>query len=242
MHVFSYIYRTPANHSVCLLVLYEKHVHMKANYLLLSVCLFLIGAVTVNAQKKEDLVQFTGLVIDGTDDQLIPVPYANILVKEKNRGTYTDLKGFFSVVVEKGDVIQFSAIGYKTVEYEVPLDMEGDRKSIVQLMTQDTFNLPETVVFPWPSREHFRLEFLAMDVTPELQSRAKENLAQEVLEKQRNIVSYDGNENADFYLRQQARENYYIGQQPPMNIFNPVAWKKFFESWKNGDFKRQGEN
>ena len=215
---------------------------MKANYLLLSVCLFLIGAVTVNAQKKEDLVQFTGLVIDGTDDQLIPVPYANILVKEKNRGTYTDLKGFFSVVVEKGDVIQFSSVGYNTVEYEVPLDMVGDRKSIVQLMTQDTFNLPETVVFPWPSREHFRLEFLAMDVTPELQSRAKENLAQEVLEKQRNIVSYDGNENADFYLRQQARENYYIGQQPPMNIFNPVAWKKFFESWKNGDFKRQGEN
>jgi len=120
--------------------------------------------------------------------------------------------------------------------------MEGDRKSIVQLMTQDTFNLPETVVFPWPSREHFRLEFLAMDVTPELQSRAQENLAQEVLEKQRNIVRYDGNESADFYLRQQARENYYIGQQPPMNIFNPIAWKKFFDSWKNGDYKRKENN
>lgn len=216
---------------------------MKMKYIVLSVLCTLLATTALLAQQREgNLVQFSGLVLDGTDEQLVPVPYANIVVKDRNRGSYTDLKGFFSIVVQKGDVIQFSAVGYKTVEYEVPLEMEGDRKSIVQLMTQDTFNLPETVVFPWPSREHFRLEFLAMDVTPELQSRAQENLAQEVLEKQRNIVRYDGNESADFYLRQQARENYYIGQQPPMNIFNPIAWKKFFDSWKNGDYKRKENN
>jgi len=216
---------------------------MKMKYIILSaLCTLLVTTALVAQQREGNLVQFSGLVLDGSDEQLVPVPYANIVVKDRNRGSYTDLKGFFSIVVQKGDVIQFSAVGYKTVEYEVPLEMEGDRKSIVQLMTQDTFNLPETVVFPWPSREHFRLEFLAMDVTPELQSKAQENLAQEVLEKQRNIVRYDGNESADFYLRQQARENYYIGQQPPMNIFNPVAWKKFFDSWKNGDFKRQENN
>ncbi len=216
---------------------------MKMKYIVLSVLCTLLATTALLAQQREgNLVQFSGLVLDGSDEQLVPVPYANIVVKDRNRGSYTDLKGFFSIVVQKGDVIQFSAVGYKTVEYEVPLEMEGDRKSIVQLMTQDTFNLPETVVFPWPSREHFRLEFLAMDVTPELQSKAQENLAQEVLEKQRNIVRYDGNESADFYLRQQARENYYIGQQPPMNIFNPIAWKKFFDSWKNGDYKRKENN
>jgi hypothetical protein len=216
---------------------------MKMKYIVLSVLCTLLATTALLAQQREgNLVQFSGLVLDGSDEQLVPVPYANIVVKDRNRGSYTDLKGFFSIVVQKGDVIQFSAVGYKTVEYEVPLEMEGDRKSIVQLMTQDTFNLPETVVFPWPSREHFRLEFLAMDVTPELQSRAQENLAQEVLEKQRNIVRYDGNESADFYLRQQARENYYIGQMPPMNIFNPIAWKKFFDSWKNGDYKRKENN
>jgi len=216
---------------------------MKMKYIVLSVLCTLLATTALLAQQREgNLVQFSGLVLDGSDEQLVPVPYANIVVKDRNRGSYTDLKGFFSIVVQKGDIIQFSAVGYKTVQYEVPLDMEGDRKSIVQLMTQDTFNLPETVVFPWPSREHFRLEFLAMDVTPELQSKAQENLAQEVLEKQRNIVRYDGNESADFYLRQQARENYYIGQQPPMNIFNPIAWKKFFDSWKNGDYKRKENN
>lgn len=205
---------------------------------------FVLATVTAWAQEGNDqkeLVQFSGLVLDGSDEQLYPVPYTNILVQGKSRGTYSDLKGFFSIVVEKGDMIVFSAIGYKTVEYVIPEDLEDDRYSIVQLMTQDVINLPETVIFPWPSRDHFKLEFLAMDVTPELQERAARNLANETLRRMRNDVRVDGNENADYYLRQQAREYYYIGQQPPMNIFNPVAWKKFFDAWKNGDFKNEEE-
>ena len=78
-----------------------------------------------------------------------------------------------------------------------------------------------------------------MDVTPELQERALANLANESLRRMRNEVPVDGNEQADYYLRQQAREYYYIGQRPPMNIFNPVAWKQFFDAWKKGDFKKK---
>jgi hypothetical protein len=204
--------------------------------------LFLLGALSLNAQQNKNLVQFSGMVLDGTDDQLFPVPYTNILVKDKGRGTYSDLRGFFSIVVEKGDIIVFSAIGYKTVEYQIPEDLDDERYSIVQLMTQDAINLPETVVFPWPSREHFKLEFLAMDVTPELQARAQENMANDALRRMRNEVVPDGRENADFYLRQQSRDFYHIGQQPPMNIFNPIAWKRFFDSWKAGDFKKKDQN
>ena len=212
---------------------------MKMQLFWVTAFLLLFSATKLVAQTEpEDLIQFSGMVLDGSDEQLFPVPYTNILVKDKNRGTYSDFKGFFSIVVEKGDIIVFSAVGYKTVEFEIPIDLEEDRYSIVQLMTQDTINLPETVVFPWPSRDHFKLEFLAMDVTPELQERAMRNLANETLERMRNDVVRDGNENADYYLRQQAREFYYIGQQPPMNIFNPVAWKQFFDAWKRGDYKK----
>ncbi|MCO6486975.1 MAG: carboxypeptidase-like regulatory domain-containing protein [Phaeodactylibacter sp.] len=214
---------------------------MKLRLVLILFALIIAAGTWAQDNKTGRLVQFSGMVLDGSDEQLYPVPYTNILVKDKGRGTYSDLRGFFSIVVEKGDVIVFSAIGYKTVEYKIPEDLEDERYSIVQLMTQDTINLPETVVFPWPSREHFKLEFLAMDVTPELQERAAKNLANETLRRMRNDVSVDGNEHADYYLRQQAREYYYIGQQPPMNIFNPVAWKKFFDSWKNGDFKKKDD-
>lgn len=208
--------------------------------LLFSTLLLLFVASVAQAQQGErHLVQFSGMVLDGSTEQLFPVPYATILVKSKGRGTYSDLKGFFSIVIEKGDVIVFSAIGYKTVEYKVPSNLEDDRYSMVQLMTQDDINLPEVVIFPWPDRDHFKLEFLAMDVTPELQRRATENLAQKTLERASVGVKADGRENANYYLRQQSREYYYIGQQPPMNIFNPVAWGKFFKSWKDGDFKKK---
>ncbi len=216
---------------------------MKLNIFFAALLVLLTTGTLFGQQRQgKNLVQFSGMVLDGSDEQLYPVPYTNILVKGEGRGTYSDFKGFFSIVVEKGDTIVFSAVGYKTAEYKVPPDLEEERYSVVQLMTRDTINLPEAVIFPWPSREHFKLEFLAMDVTPELQQRAMENLASETLERMRKDVKLDGNENADYYLRQQSREYYYIGQQPPMNIFNPVAWKKFFDSWKRGDFKRNDEN
>lgn len=215
---------------------------MKIQILISFLSAFFLFTLQTSAQSSVDsLVQFSGMVLDGTNEQLQPVPFTNILVKSEGRGTYTDFKGFFSIVVKKGDVIEFSAVGYKTIEYTIPADLKDNRYSLVQLMTQDAINLPETVVFPWPSREHFKLEFLAMDVTPELQRRATENLANDALRRMRNEVAVDGNEQADYFLRQQAKEFYYIGQRPPMNIFNPIAWKKFFDAWKDGDFKKKDD-
>jgi hypothetical protein len=210
----------------------------------LLICLSFFAFINVLAAQDEDnnLVQFSGMILDGSTEELLPVPYANILVKDKGRGSYSDYTGFFSIVVEKGDVIVFSAVGYRTVEFTIPDTLDDNRYSLVQLMTQDAINLPETVVFPWPSREHFKLEFLAMDVTPELQERATRNLANETLERMRNEVASDGVENASYYMRQQSRQYYYIGQRPPMNIFSPVAWKQFFDAWKRGDYKRQRGN
>lgn len=209
----------------------------------LSAFVFILTSVAVFAQIKEEekLVQFSGIVLDGTTTELLPVPYTNILVKEKGRGTYSDFNGFFSIVVEKGDLVEFSAIGYRSVIFRIPDTLKENRYSLVQLMTQDTINLPETVVFPWPSREHFKLEFLAMDVSTEMQERALKNLANETLERMRKDVVYDGNENADYYLRQQSRNYYHIGQTPPMNIFNPLAWKEFFDAWKAGKYKKKKE-
>jgi len=30
-----------------------------------------------------------------------------------------------------------------------------------------------------------------------------------------------------------------MGQVPPQNIFNPIAWAEFIQAWKRGDFKRK---
>ncbi len=184
------------------------------------------------------IVQFSGLVLSGSGKDLVPVPFATVSIKGQGRGTYANYKGFFSIVANKGDVVRFSGVGFRTKTYVIPDTLKSSRYSIVQLLTADTINLPETVIFPWPDRNNFKVEFLAMDVTQDLEERAKENLAEKRLAAIRKNTLMDANENADYYLRQQSKSYYHIGQQPPMNIFNPLAWAKFFQAWKNGDFKQ----
>ena len=211
-------------------------------YLLFS-AFFLLSLTGLQAQlvdqNGEELVQLSGMVLDGTSGQLLPVPYATVLITNDGRGTYANLEGFFSIVTHKGDSIVFSALGYDDVTFIVPDTLTDDQYSIVQQMTNNDIDLPAAVVFPWPSRDHFKLEFLAMDVTDELQTIASANLSADKLEKLQQSVPRSGAENGSYYLRQQARQTYYIGQRPPMNIFSPVAWKQFFDGWKRGDFKKK---
>ncbi|MBT8218855.1 MAG: carboxypeptidase-like regulatory domain-containing protein [Bacteroidia bacterium] len=210
-----------------------------------SILLFfflVLGSAVLLGQRtsNNNLVQFSGVIMDSRNLQ--PIPYTNVYVVGKGRGTYSDEKGFFTIVAEIRDTIQFSFIGYRTVDVIIPDTLEDNRYSIVQLMTRDAINLPETVIFPWPSKEHFDIEFLAMDATTPLEEAAAKNLEEKALRQLMTAVPSDGDENADFYLRQQARTVYYQGQRPPMNIFNPLKWAEFVKAWKNGDFKRKRKN
>ncbi len=221
--------------------LYAMHLSLRFRHAAAGL-LVLIGALAqpVLAQAPDTaLVQLSGLVLDGSQEELASIPYANIYVQGSGRGTYSDFSGFFSIVVKEGDTIRFTAVGFEAASLVVPDTLGEQRYSVVQLLSQDTVNLPTAVIFPWPSREHFKLEFLAMDVSSELQRKAQVNLAEERLQQARKEVLPDGDESADFYLRQQARRSYYVGQTPPMNIFSPVAWGQFFKSWKDGDFKKK---
>ncbi|MGB1216363.1 MAG: carboxypeptidase-like regulatory domain-containing protein [Saprospiraceae bacterium] len=190
-------------------------------------------------QDTTALIQFSGLVLDGGGEELEPIPFVTVAVDGTSRGTYTNWEGFFSIVVGKGDAITFSAVGYQTVNFEIPDTLTDNRYSLVQLMSMDMINLPETVVFPWPSREHFKLEFLAMETDNAIVSNVERTMSPEKMEALKRGLPYDGVESGSFYLRQQAKSYYHYGQIAPMNIFNPLAWRDFFKAWKNGDFKKK---
>jgi CarboxypepD_reg-like domain len=189
--------------------------------------------------QKEELVQFSGQVLTEEGGQLVPVIYANVYLKNRKRGTYTDSKGFFSFVAAKGEPIVFSSVGFKAVEKKLPDTLTQTHYSIIQLMSKDNTMLPEMIVFPWPSKEHFKIEFLAMDVTDKLEEQAAENLAEKHMSRMRRELVRDGGETGNYYLREQAKQAYYAGQFRPMNIFNPMAWGKFIQDWKAGKFKRK---
>ena len=204
--------------------------------------LFLLVAVSAMslAQTQDSVIQFSGNVLTIEEGELVPVPLTNILIEKSGRGTFSDWDdGFFSLVAKMGDVVIFSAVGYETVRFVIPDTLTTNRYTIYQLMSKDTINLPETVVYPWPSREHFKIEFLALQVPEDLQDRAEANLAATTMGKLRKNLPADGVETGSFYLRRQAESYYSFGQTKPMNILNPLAWAKFFKAWKDGDFKKK---
>lgn len=214
-------------------------------YISICSCLLTLYAVSTSAQSIDDtlgLVQFSGVVLTDEYGILEPLPYVNIYVKRSQRGTFSSTDGFFSLVARKGEVVVFSSIGYRDIEYTIPDTLKSNRYSIIQIMTRDTILLPETVIYPWPSREHFKLEFLAMDVTNELEERARENLSDRVLAQMLAYLPTDGRENVAFYLRQQSQSYYHEGQLRPVNILNVFAWKQFIDALKRGDFKKKDKD
>ena len=99
-----------------------------------------------------------GLVM--TADSLRGIPAVSITVKGQNRGTITNEQGVFSIVVMKGDKIEFTSIGYKPKLVEISRDLEGNQQSIIQLLVTDTLYLPATIIKPRPTREQFERDFV----------------------------------------------------------------------------------
>ena len=54
-----------------------------------------------------------------TDDEGVPLPGATVLVQGTNNGTTTDFDGNFSIQANVGDVLNFSYVGYESVNQTV---------------------------------------------------------------------------------------------------------------------------
>src|SRR3984885_14468895 len=110
------------------------------------------------AQLKDSVVQLYGVVM--TADSLKGIPSVSVIVKGQNRGTMTNEQGVFSIVVLKGDKVEFTSIGYKPKLVDIPRNLEGNQQSIIQLMVTDTMYLPVTIIKPRPTREQFERDFV----------------------------------------------------------------------------------
>jgi hypothetical protein len=182
------------------------------------------------------IVEVTGVVFTGRGASQVPVPFATVTHKKGGRGTLANFSGIFSIVVKKGETLQISALGFRTEELQVPKNYPHPRMSVSIELEETEYELPSAVVFPWPDRDNLRLEFLDMDPGEALalEDVASKNLAERELRRIGKSMKPDGNENADYYLRMQARNLYtFGGQLPPMPIMSPLAWGQFIKSLKD---------
>ncbi len=201
--------------------------------------IFLLGScLGAGAQvKNTELVQFSGLILTG--DSLKPIPFTHIIVANRNKATSSDYNGFFSFVARKGDSVVFSAMGYKKGYFVIPDTVSTKRYSMVQLMSADTILLKETVIYPWPSKEHFREAFIRHRVPDDEMTVAMRNLERMEMRDRARKIPMDGGQNFRQYMQQQTDKLYYYGQTPPISIFNPFAWAQFIKAWKNGEFSKK---
>lgn len=189
------------------------------------------------AQQQDTVVQLYGVVM--TADSLMAVPNVNVTVRGQNRGTVTNDRGIFSIAVYKGDVIEFTSIGYKSHATSIPLQLEGNQQSIIQLMVTDTFYHPMAIIKPRPTPEQFARDFINSDVDDDDIETARKNNDEVKKRVLIETMPVDGKEGVSAALASNARRYYYSGQTPPQNLFNPIAWGKFIQAWKRGDFKRK---
>ena len=184
---------------------------------------------------KDSVVQLYGVVM--TADSLQALQSVSVSIKGQNRGTITNSQGVFSIVALKGDVIEFTSVGFKPKKVEVPKDLQGNQYSVIQLMVNDTIYLAATIIKPRPSREQFERDFINTKIPDDNLEIARKNNDENTRKLLMSTLPKDGREAASAYLSKQASKNYYSGQLPPQNIFSPFAWAEFIKAWKRGDFK-----
>jgi hypothetical protein len=197
---------------------------------------FLMHSQAIAGMQTEVVIQVSGLVVTG--DSLSPLPYATVFRVRDQRGTMTDNNGFFSMPTLAGDTLQFSSIGYISQQVVIPEGGEKNRLSIVQAMSRDTILISDAFIYPWPSRETFRQEFIALGLGDGELSLSNQAIDPFDLYDRLIDVGMDGQAAVSETMRQMS-DDFHYGGYPTVNLLNPVAWAKFIQAVKNGDLRRQ---
>jgi len=197
------------------------------------------SAAARDSVNRHRYVQFSGAVV--TADSLKPVPFANIVVVNKNRGTAANFYGFFSFVAHPGDKLRFSAQGYKDSYFTIPDTLNVDHYSLYQMMQTDTIMLTETVIYPWPNIAALEHAIVYTEIPETDYDRALRNLERQALRERGLAMPMDGSMNYRHQIQNIVDRSYYNGQYVPMTFLNPFNWAKFFKAWKEGKFKRKDD-
>ena len=153
---------------------------------------------------KDSVVQLYGLVVTG--DSLKGIPMVSITIKNSNRGTFSSDQGVFSIVVVKGDEVEFSSVGYKPVLLKILDTFRGNQYSIIQFMVNDAQFLPATIIKPKPTREQFERDFVNTPVPDDDIEIARQNTDAAKRRILSRSLPASAGEAASYYLKQSAQK------------------------------------
>ena len=153
---------------------------------------------TVYQQQKQFTV--TGIIKDKTGE---PIPGANVVVKGTTNGVVSDMDGNFSInISESPSTIQFSFMGFKTVEKAV----RAEEKGLIIVLEEDAETLDEVVVVGFGTQKKASVVGSIQTVKPETLKVPSSSLSNSFAGRIAGVVAVQrsgepGADGANFWIR-----------------------------------------
>lgn len=204
---------------------------IKTIILSVTLCCIFLTSFSQNQDKK--IVQFSGVIYD-VDSNTV-VPYVTLKNSTSGKSYSANYKGYFSFVVNEGDSIHFSSVGYKKALIIIPRGLTDKKYTAIIKMKSDNIMLPVVRVFPWVSTDEFKKEFLTLRFADDDLEIAKKNLSKKTLRDLSYSLARDGGEiqGMSFNNNHINLSNKNMVQTNP--LLNPLAWAALIKQISEGD-------
>ena len=196
----------------------------------------LSSEVVAQTNPGDRIIQVSGLVM--TADSSDVIRGMNIFNPHNGRGTYSDIKGWFSWPFLAGDTILFSAIGFKNRQIIIPEDAP-EQYTLIMAMEEEVVNLPDVEINPFPTEEIFKEAILAMNLNED-QENVLRSFEPAVVQEMVRTMPIEGSPDLNYrYMMNLQFDNLQQRTGPRANpLLNPFAWASFIKSLKKKKKKK----
>ena len=205
------------------------------------ILLFFVSlAFAQDKTQTNKLVQFSGIVTDA--DSNMVVPYVTITnLSNKGQKYAANYQGFFSFVVNPGDTVMFSAVGFTSKTLILPRTIVDNKYTAMVQIKSEIVYLKTVRVNPWATVEEFNKDFLSLKIADDDLAIAKKNLSRQSINGLKLTLPRDAGEisNANYRYNFDRMMNVNMRQTNP--LLNPFAWGKLVQEIFNGDKARSTE-
>ncbi len=210
-------------------------------YYLAIILLFFVSSVFAQEKNQQNkLVQFSGLVTDA--DSNIVVPYVTITnLSNKLQKYAANYQGFFSFVVNPGDTVMFSAVGFTSKTLVLPKTITDNKYTAMVQIKSEIVYLKTVRVNPWATVEEFNKDFLSLKVADDDMAIAKKNLSRQSINGMKLTLPRDGGEIANSNYRYNFDRMMNVNMRQTNPLLNPFAWGRLMQEIFNGDKARSSE-
>lgn len=210
-------------------------------YTLAIILLFFVSSVFAQDKTSQNkLVQFSGIVTDA--DSNIVVPYVTITnLSNKAQKYAANYQGFFSFVVNPGDTVMFSAVGFTSKTLILPATIADNKYTAMVQIKSEIVYLKTVRVNPWATVEEFNKDFLSLKIADDDMAIAKKNLSRQSINGMKLTLPRDAGEISNSNYRYNFDRMMNVNMRQTNPLLNPFAWGKLMQEIFNGDKARNTE-